>query len=461
MALTGKEISQMHAKNVAATWGKSGNEARPIKTAKGVYLYDYDGNEIADACSLLVCSNLGHGLPEIIEAIKKQADQLCYTAPGYATEAKSTLAAKLLNLAGPEHFKRVFFSVSGSDSNETAIRIARLYTGRTKIFSAHKSYHGATLGSSNASGDWRRFAAEVGGPNGFVKFKNPYLYADGWNKGEEKQATRFYLRLLEEQLRYEGPENVAAIMMESVVGSNGVLVPPEGYMEGVRALCDKYGILMICDEVMNGFARTGKMFGWQNFDIVPDMFTFAKGVTSAYIPLGGVMMSEKISRFSEEVGLQCGLTYSGHTLACAAANAAVDYYVEHDICEHVQEVGAYVAEWEERMAEKHACVGEVRHIGLLTIFDLVKDKKTREPLDVYGGKHEIRAQAEKKLEYEYNMHMYGRENTLLFAPPLIITKEELDAFFPKIDAILSWIDEQLETVEKDPDYTTLIGMTRI
>lgn len=461
MSMTGKEISEMHAKYVANTWSKSGGSPRAIKSAKGSYFYDYEGNQIADACSLMICSNLGHSLPEIVEAIKDQADKVCFMAPGYATEVKSLLAKKIVQLAGEEHFQRVLFTNGGADANENAIKIAREYTGRVKIFSAMKGYHGGTLGAANASGDWRRYYAEVGGgAAGFIKFKNPYMYGDGWNKDEEEKAAKYYLRVLEEQLAIEGPQNVAAILLESVVGANGVLIPPKGYLEGVRAICNKFGILMICDEVMCGFCRTGEMFGWQNFDFVPDMFTFAKGVDCGYVPLGGVVMSTALSKYFEEHALPGGLTYSGHTLACAAGNATVDYYIEHNIADYVKEIGAYVAEWEDKMVEKHPCVGDVRHIGLLTIFDLVKDKKTREPLDVYAGPNLVRAKASDILEYEYNMHMYGRENTLLFCPPLTVTKEELDDWFPRIDKTLTWIDEQLPTLTKNPNYTTLIDLVR-
>ena len=209
--------------------------------------------------------------------------------------------------------------------------MARMVTGRTKIFSCYRSYHGATLGASNASGDWRRYAAEIGGANGFVHFMNPQMYRDGYTKGvDDAEVTKKYLDALDLQLRYEGPGNVAAILMESIVGANGVILPPDGYMEGVRALCDKYGILLICDEVMAGFYRTGKMFAFMNFDMKPDIITFAKGVTCGYVQLGGCIVSKKVAEYFEENVLQCGLTYSGHTLACAAGVAAMKYYKEHD-----------------------------------------------------------------------------------------------------------------------------------
>ena len=336
MSLTGKEVQKLHKKYILQSWSKAGQDVLPIEKAKGIYFWDYDGKKYADMASLLVCSNLGHELPEIVDAIKAQADKMCFMAPAYASEPKSELAKLLVEAAGADTYKRVFFANAGAESNENAIKMARMVTGRTKIFSCYRSYHGATLGSSNASGDWRRFAAEIGGANGFVKFMNPHMYRDGYTKGvDDAEVTKKALEALDLQLRYEGTDNVAAILMESIVGANGVILPPDGYMEGVRALCDKYGIMMICDEVMAGFFRTGKWFAWQNFDIKPDMITFAKGVTCGYVPLGGVIVNEKVAKYFEENVLQCGLTYSGHTLACAAGVAAINYYKDHNIGEHV------------------------------------------------------------------------------------------------------------------------------
>lgn len=277
MSLTGKEVAEMHKQYIMQSWSESGGDAIPVERAEGIYFWDYDGKKYADMASLLVCSNLGHELPEIVEAIKAQADKMCFMAPAYASEPKSMLAKMLVEAAETDTFKRVFFTNGGAESNENAIKMARMVTGRTKIFSC---YHGATLAASNASGDWQRFAAEIGGANGFVKFMNPQMYRDGYTKGvDDAEVTKKALTDLDLQLRYEGPGNVAAILMESIVGANGVILPPDGYMEGVRALCDKYGILLICDEVMVGFFRIGKWFAWQNFDMRPDLITFAKGVT--------------------------------------------------------------------------------------------------------------------------------------------------------------------------------------
>ena len=305
--------------------------------------------------------------------------------------------------------------------------MARMVTGRTKIFSCYRSYHGATLGASNASGDWRRYAAEIGGANGFVHFMNPQMYRDGYTKGvDDAEVTKKYLDALDLQLRYEGPGNVAAILMESIVGANGVILPPDGYMEGVRALCDKYGILLICDEVMAGFYRTGKMFAFMNFDMKPDIITFAKGVTCGYVQLGGCIVSKKVAEYFEENVLQCGLTYSGHTLACAAGVAAMKYYKEHDIEGHVAEMHEIVAPFMDEMVKKHKCIGEARCIGLFGALEVVKNKETREPMQEYGVPGPVMPWIFAELK-KRGFATFGRENFIEICPPLIITKEELEA----------------------------------
>ena len=440
---TGKEVTQMHKEHVLQSWGLAGKDTIAIEKADGIYLYDYDGNRYADMSSLLVCSNLGHNNRDIIEALKQQADELCYVSPAYATKSKGLLATKLCELAGADTLQRVFFTNAGADANENAIKMARMVTGKTKILSCYRSYHGATLGASNASGDWRRFAAEIGGANGFVKFMNPHMYQDGYTRGvDDAICTKKALDALELQIRYEGEDHIAAILMESIVGANGVILPPDGYMEGIRALCDKYDILLILDEVMSGFYRTGKPFAWQHFDLKPDMITFAKGVTAAYIPLGGVIVNKRVASYFEHHVLQCGLTYSGHTLACGVGVACLDYYKEHDIEEHVKEMGSIVKDYMEMLVEKHACLGEARCLGLFNAFELVKDKKTREPLVIYHEHSTVMAQIIGKLK-EKGFSTFGRENTIHVSPPLIITKEELAQWLPILDEVFAWVDETI------------------
>lgn len=439
--LTGTEVEELHRKHVFQSWAKSGGPALAVEKAEGIYYWDYSGKKYADMSSQLVNANLGHQNPVVVNAIKEQADKLCFIAPAYSTEPKSKLAKLLIDVAGPEDYKRVFFTCDGAEANENAMKMARLYTGRHKILSGYRSYHGGTLAASNATGDYRRFAAEIGGAVGFVKFLNPHMYQDGYTRGvDDAEAGRKYLSDLERQLIFEGPQNVAAILLESIVGANGVLIPPAGYMEGVRALCDRYGILMICDEVMAGFARTGKMFTWMNFDIKPDLFTFAKGVNGGYVPLGGVIASRKISEYFEENQLACGLTYSGHTLACAAGVAAVQYYLDNNICEHVCEMSKILKNFLDRMAEKHACVGEARVAGLFAALEIVKDKENRVPMEPYGKCTGIMPKILAKLK-EKGFSTMGRENNINICPPCIITAEELNEYLPILDEVLTWADE--------------------
>ena len=442
MSMTGKEVAAMHQEYVMQSWSKSGLPALPVERAEGIYFWDYDGKKYADMSSLLVCSNLGHQLPEIVDAIKEQADKMCFMAPAYASEPKSKLAKMLVEVAGADTYRRVFFTNGGAESNENAIKMARMVTGRTKVFSCYRSYHGATLGASNASGDWRRFAAEIGGANGFVKFMNPHMYQDGYTRGvDDAECTKKALDALDLQMRYEGPQNIACVIMESIVGANGVILPPDGYMEGVRALCDKYGILMICDEVMAGFGRTGKMFAWQNFDIKPDIITFAKGVTCGYVQLGGCIVNERVAKYFEDHVLQCGLTYSGHTLACAAGCASVQYYLDHDICAHVKEMEGILKPFLEKMVEKHKCVGEARCIGLFSALEIVKDKEKRIPMQEYGEHGPEMASILAELK-KRGFSTFGRENNINICPPLIITAEELNEWLPVLDDVLTWADEQ-------------------
>ncbi|MFI3227549.1 MAG: aminotransferase class III-fold pyridoxal phosphate-dependent enzyme [Clostridia bacterium] len=440
--LTGQEISTMHSEYVMQSWSKSGAPAIPVEKAEGIYFWDYDGKKYADMSSLLVCSNLGHQNQAIVDAIKEQADKMCFMAPAYASEPKSKLAKMLVECAGADTYKRVFFTNGGAESNENAIKMARMVTGRTKIFSGYRSYHGATLGASNASGDWRRFAAEIGGANGFIHFMNPQVYRDGYTMGEnDKELTAKALADLELQLRYEGATNVAAIILEPIIGANGVILPPEGYLEGVRALCDKYGILMICDEVMSGFFRAGKWFAWQNYDFKPDMMTFAKGVTCGYVQLGGVIVNEKVASYFEENVLQCGLTYSGHTLACAAGIASVNYYIENDMEAHVEKMSAILKAFMDEMVVKHKCVGEARCKGLFAAFDIVKNKETREPMQEYGIPGPVMPWIFAELK-KRGFSTFGRENFLSICPPLIITEEELNEYLPMLDEVLTMVDEK-------------------
>ena len=436
--LTGEEVIAMDQQYVMRAWSKQGQAAMAVEKAEGIYFWDYEGNRQVDMSSLLVNANIGHQHPKVVKAIQDQAAKMCFMAPSYATDVKALLAKKLVELAGGD-MARVFFTNAGADANENAIKMARIATGRTKVFSGYHSYHGATLAASNASGDSRRFAAEIGGANGFVKFSNPSPYRDNLPFETDEALTTFYLKNLAEQIQYEGPYNVAAILLETVIGANGIIAYPKGYLEGVRNLCNSYGIVMICDEVMAGFYRTGTAFAFQQYGFTPDMITFAKGVTSGYVPLGGVIVSEWISEYFTENQLQCGLTYSGHTLACAAGLATLEVYEDENIAANVEKIGAILKDYLEEMKAKHPCVGDVRTYGLFCGVELVLDKETREPLVPFNTPNRIMPAIYKELK-DRGFSTFGRETTISVCPPLTITEAELAEVLPILDEVLTLVD---------------------
>ncbi len=415
-----------------------------IVKAEGIYFWDEDGKKYFDMSAQLVNANLGHGNKKIIQAIKDQTEKMAYIAPSYSCDVRSEAAKKMVETAGG-HFRKVFFTNAGAESNENAIKMAKAVTGRWKIFSMFRSYHGATFGASALTGESRRFIAEPGVP-GFCHFDGPYPYRAPKQvvfKNEE-DITDFYLTLLENQLIYEGTDQIAAIFMETVVGSNGILIPPKGYMEGVRALCDKYGIMMVCDEVMAGFGRTGKMFAFKNWSIEPDMVTFAKGSTCGYFPIGGVIVSEKIAEHFDNNKMFCGLTYSAHPVGCAAIIATMDAYVEDKVFDNVLKVGKVLAQLLEEMKAKHASVGDVRYIGLFSCLELVKDKATKEPMVPYGKDPTgIMPKIVGMLKAE-GFSSYSIENMIHVSPPLIITEEQLREAMKILDKVLDSVDNMIK-----------------
>lgn len=440
--MTPEEIRETQKTYVLQSWNKQkGLNPIPIEHCDNIYLYDYDGNRYADMSSLHVNMNLGYGNEDINNAIKSKLERYAFISEAYADEDRAELAKLIVSLM-PDNMGKVFFTNAGADANENAVKIARMYTGRNKIFSRYRSYHGSTFGAGNLTGEPRRYALEPGVP-GFVKFMDPYLYRDNLPFATEEECTAYYLRKLEEQIVYENPDNVAAIVMETITGTNGIIIPPKGYLPGVRKICDKYGIMMVCDEVMAGWCRTGKMFAFQNFDVKPDIVTFAKGVTCGYVQLGGVCVSKEIAAYFDDHVLSCGLTYNGHPLACAAGVACVNYYLKHDIPGHVTEVGKVLGELLEEMKAKHPCVGDVRYIGLFSAVELVKDKATREPLVPYGKDPEgVMGKVLGMLKARRFM-TFGHENMILVAPPLIITEAQLREELAKLDEVLGEVDKMI------------------
>ncbi|MDR3294083.1 MAG: aminotransferase class III-fold pyridoxal phosphate-dependent enzyme [Clostridiales bacterium] len=421
-------------------WLTGSVEPLAIERAEGIYFYDYDGKRYYDMSCQLTCANIGYGHKTISDAIKAQLDILPYNAPMYATAPKSELAKRIIDLA-PDNMAKVFFTCGGSDANEAAINMARTVTGRSKIFSRYRSYHGSTLGAGNLSGDPRRFSLETPAAAGFIKFLDPYLYRGELTFKSDQDASNYYLKLLEQQIVYEGRDQIAAIAVESVTGANGVIIPPDGYLQGLRALCDKYGILLIADEVMAGFGRTGKPFSFEHWGIKPDIISFAKGITSGYVQLGGVIVSRRVADFYNDKVFQFGLTYSGHTLACAAGVACLDFYEEHKIFERVGRVGVLLGKLLEEQKAKHRCVGDVRYIGLFSAVELVKDKTTREPLVPYGRDPDGVMKRIFGMLRTRGFSTYGRENNINVTPPLIITEEELKSAFVILDEVLTIVDD--------------------
>ena len=440
MSLLNRELTIQYDKEFNQhPWLSGTIEPIPIERADGVYFYDFNGRKYYDMSSQLCCVNIGHGNREVIEAVQKQIEILPYIAPAYASAPRSQLAKLLLDLA-PDNMAKVFFTCGGSDANEAAINMARTVTGRSKIFSRYRSYHGSTLGSGNLSGDPRRFALENPAAAGFVKFNDPYIYRDKMDFADEREGSEYYLQRFEEQLLYEGPQNVAAVFVETITGANGVIIPPAGYLEGLRRICDRHGLFLVCDEVMAGFGRSGKMFSYEHWGIKPDIITFAKGVTSGYVPLGGLIISREIADYYRDKVFQFGLTYSGHSLACAAGVACVEYYKKAKILENVNRAGTLLGHILEGLKTKHPCVGDVRYIGLFAAVEFVGDKKTRRPLVPYGDTSGKMGRIIKLLQ-DRGFATFGRENNINISPPLIITAEELEDAMKIFDAVLEIVDK--------------------
>jgi taurine--2-oxoglutarate transaminase len=440
--MTEADVKTNHSAYNLQSWSKQrGLNPIVIERAEGIYMWDPSGRRYTDMSSQLVNLNLGHGNREIIGAIKTQAEKYCYISPSYGSDVRGELAKLVIGLL-PDTMGKIFFTNGGADANENAVKIARMFTGRHKVFSRYRSYHGSSFGAGNLTGEPRRYPLEPGIP-GFVKFFDPYVYREPLSFESEDAASDYYVAKLREQVVYEDPSSVAAVVVETVTGSNGVIIPPRGYMAGLRKICDDYGILLVCDEVMMGFGRTGKMFGFENFDVKPDIVTFAKGVTCGYVQLGGVAVSKDIAAYFDDNFLSCGLTYSGHPLACAAGIASVKYYSEHHILENVQDRGAELAAALQALMEKHPCLGDARSIGLMAAAELVRDKKTKEPLVPYGKDDQGVMKRINRQLAERGFMTYTHENMILLAPPLIITAGQLAEELQKLDEVLGIVDREI------------------
>jgi taurine--2-oxoglutarate transaminase len=382
-----------------------------------------------------MCVNIGHGDPRVVSAIQRQAATLPYVSPSMATEPRARLGARLAGIT-PGDIDVFFFTNGGSDANENAIRLARLYTGRHKILARYRSYHGASAGSLSLTGDPRRWPAEPGLP-GIVHVLDPYHgLARGWDDAETSLA------MLEEVIQLEGPHTIAGFMLETVTGTNGLLVPPPGYLEGVRALCTKYGIVMIADEVMCGFGRTGEWFAVDHWNVVPDLLCMAKGLTSAYVPMGAVGMRQPIADFFRDRVFPSGLTYGAHPIACAAALATIGVYEEDDMNGNARRMGGVMAGLLSDLAESHPSVGAVRSIGLFGLVELTRNRETKEPLAPFNGTSPEMAVLSSELRH-HGLYTFVRWNTFFTNPPLCVSEAELREGFAIIDRALSAVDQML------------------
>ncbi|WP_328223751.1 MULTISPECIES: aspartate aminotransferase family protein [unclassified Streptomyces] len=413
-----------------------------VAGAEGSYFWDYDGNRYLDFSSGLVYTNIGYQHPKVVAAIQAQAATMTTFAPAFAIEARSE-AARLIAERTPGDLDKIFFTNGGADAVEHAVRMARLHTGRPKVLAAYRSYHGGTQQAVNLTGDPRRWASDTG-TAGVVRFWAPFLYRSRFHAETQEQECARALEHLETTITFEGPLTIAAIILESVPGTAGIMVPPPGYLAGVRELCDKYGIVFVLDEVMAGFGRTGTWFAADLFDVVPDLMTFAKGVNSGYVPLGGVAISPAIAETFARRPYPGGLTYSGHPLACAAAVATIGVMAEEGVVENAATLGASVIEPALReLAERHPCVGEVRGTGMFWALELVKDKETREPLVPYNAAGEANAPmlAFGAAAKANGLWPFINMNRTHVVPPCTITEAEAKEGLAALDAALSVADE--------------------
>ena len=437
-AMTGDEMIALTKKHTLYEWSaQSKVDPIPVAKAKGIYFWTPEGKRFIDFNSQLMSVNIGHGDPRVIEAIHQQASTLVYANPFMATEPRARLGAKLAEIT-PGDIDTFFFTNGGSEANENAIKIARSFTGRHKILARYRSYHGATAGSISLTGDPRRWAAEPGIP-GVIRVFDPYHGIErGWDSVEQSLAN------IEEVIQLEGPQTIAAFILEIVTGTNGILVPPDGYIQGVREICNKHGILMIADEVMSGFGRTGAWFAVDHWKVVPDLISMAKGLTSSYLPLGAVGMRHHIAQHFQDKVFYGGLTYNSHPMGCAAALATIRVYEEDRLIENAKKMGAVMKELLRDLEARHPSVGAVRSIGLFGIVELVRNRRTREPMAPFNGTSEEMAKLGRFFR-EQGLYTLVRWNTFYTNPPLCIKEAELREAFAIIDRGLEITDRSVQS----------------
>ena len=434
-------VQEMHANHYLQSWSKQGGKPKVITGAQGSWFWDSDGKRYLDFQSQLVNANLGHQHPKIVEAIKAQADKLCYVGPNFANEARSELAA-LMTEVTPQNLTATFFTTGGAAANETAIRLARHYTGRTKIIARYRSYHGATGGTLSLTGDPRHHLTRADMP-GVVRMMDPYCYRCpmGHSDPAHCPVSRGGPHL-EEILQYENPNTVAAVILETVVGTNGIIVPPDGYLQSIRETCDKHGILLIMDEVMAGFGRTGKWFAVDHWGIEPDILTAAKGINSGYVPLGTMSVSKTLADWLRDYPMPGGLTYAGHPLACASGVAAIRAMEEEATLDHATRMGALMRQELSRMMDRHPSIGQVRGLGMFNGIELVKNRTTRAPLVPFAAKGEAAKPMSDMMSFamQNGLYLSFYSNVIRLTPPLNISDEDMMTGLSILDRTLEIAD---------------------
>jgi taurine--2-oxoglutarate transaminase len=434
----GQRILDLDRAHVFHSWSaQAALNPMLIAGAEGSYVWDYEGTRYLDFSSQLVNTNIGHQHPKVIAAIQAQAGRLATVAPQHANDVRGEAAKRVADLS-PDGMNKVFFTNGGADANENAIRMARLHTGRRKVMSFYRSYHGNTGAAIVATGDPRRVPNEFA--DAHVHFFGPYAYRSSFWAADEAQESERALAHLDQVITFEGAASIAAILIETVVGTAGVLIPPPGYLEGVRALCDKHGIILILDEVMAGFGRCGTWFAFENFDVTPDLITFAKGSNSGYVPVGGVVISDEIAATFDDRVFPGGLTYSGHPLACASIVASIDAMKEEGIVENAKRIGDDIlGPGLRELAERHKVIGEVRGLGVFWALDLVTDRATREPLAPYGGSSaamtELAGECKKR-----GLLPFTNFNRLHVVPPCNVSDAEAKEGLAILDDVLAVVD---------------------
>lgn len=443
-ALSEREIIlQNNLEYTIFSWSKqSGLNPLNISEAKGVYLHDRSGKRYIDFSSQLMNMNIGHGHPRVKDAVMRQMDEVSFVHPGMITKARGELGKKLAEIT-PGSLKKTFFTNAGAEAIENAIKFARLHTGRHKIITLYQGYHGGSYGAMSASGDPRGNPHDAQAAPNFIHVENPFFYRDPWNSATPEECAENAAAHMERIIKFEGPNNVAAILMEGESGSSGCIKYPPGYWKKVREIADRYGIILICDEVMSGFGRTGKWFGVDHHNVVPDIMCFAKGLTCGYIPLGGMIIKEELINAFNDKALPLGLTYSGHAVACAAAVEVLKIYEDEKLIENAANMGSYMEKRIAAMMSKHQSIGDYRNTGLLGCIELVKNRKTKEPMAPWNAtpnEMEIMNKVNAKL-LELGLFTFVRWNYIFTAPPLCINQDEMDEGLDIISKAISIADE--------------------